>query len=483
MTENDRKTDVEPTVKPVCFVAMPFGSKPPPGADTPLVDFDAIYRVMADAITSAGLEAIRADFESGGGFIHGAMFERLLLAEYVIADLSFANPNVAYEVGVRHGASSGATILVCAQGEMLSGLPFDFAPFRILSYTLGSDGTLSDEAAGQLKTDLESRLHMARTGQLPVDNPIMQVTEFVPAARIDHQKTDTFLHRMRYASEVGKRVSDALQSTEDPVAQLQSIENEILAGPDTVVQLHTALMAVYLGYRERKAYGEMVSLYQRLPSELKNKPVTREQLALACNRLAEQSAKQGDDTQAQRYRRKALDAVESIPDAQRTSETFGIIGRVYKGHYDAERRAGNATKAEAMLRKAIESYEAGVRDDPRDYYPGVNAVTLRLVRGTTEDLEFLRDFIPVVRFAVERAPVSDDNMERYWQVATRLELATAARDWDAAQDLLIDLLAIDAHGWMRETTVGNLEIQKAAFHDDPVAVERLKATIEELGDT
>ncbi|MEJ2452870.1 MAG: TRAFs-binding domain-containing protein [Candidatus Thiodiazotropha sp.] len=483
MIENDRKTDVETTVKPVCFVAMPFGRKPPPGADTPLVDFDAIYRVMADAITSAGLEAIRADFESGGGFIHGAMFERLLLAEYVIADLTFANPNVAYEVGVRHGASSGATILVCAQGEMLSGLPFDFAPFRVLPYNLGNDGRLSDEVADQLKTDLESRLHLARTGQLPVDNPIMQVTEFVPAARIDHQKTDTFLHRMRYASEVGERVSDALQSTEDPVAQLQSIENEILAGPDTVVQLHTALMAVYLGYRERKAYGEMVSLYGRLPSELKNKPVTKEQLALAYNRLAEQSAKQGDDTQAQRYRRKALDAVESIPDDQRTSETFGIIGRVYKGHYDAERRAGNATKAEAMLRKAIESYEAGVRDDPRDYYPGVNAVTLRLVRGTTEDLDFLQGFIPVVRFAVERAPVSDDSMEQYWQIATRLELATAARDWDAARDFLVDLLVIDAHGWMRETTVGNLEIQKAAFHDDPVAVERLNATIEELGDT
>ncbi len=481
IVRNNRETDVETTVNPVCFVAMPFGRKPPPGARTPLVDFDAIYRVMADAIGAAGLEAIRADFESGGGFIHGAMFERLLLAEYVIADLTFANPNVAYEVGVRHGASAGATILVCAQGELLTGLPFDFAPFRVLPYSLGSDGVLTEEAASQLKIDLESRLHLARTGQLPVDNPIMQVTEFVPATRVDHQKTDTFLHRMRYASEIGKRVADALQSADDPIAQLVSIENEVLAGPDTVVQLHTALMALYLGYRERKAYREMVSLYERLPNELKNKPVAKEQLALAYNRLAEQSAKQGDDAQAQRYRRYALDAVESIPDAQRTSETFGIIGRVYKGHYDAERRAGNATKAEAMLRRAIESYEAGVRDDPRDYYPGVNAVTLRLVRGSADDLEFLKDFIPVVRFAVERAPASNDDMERYWQVATKLELATAAKDWGTAQDLLLDLLAISAHDWMRETTIGNLEIQKAAFHGDPVAVERLNATIKEIG--
>jgi tetratricopeptide (TPR) repeat protein len=473
---------VEPKVKPVCFVAMPFGRKPPPGETSPLVDFDAIYGVMAQAISAAGLEAVRADFESAGGFIHGAMFERLLLAEYVIADLTFANPNVAYEVGVRHGASSGATILVCAQEKSLKNLPFDFAPFRLLPYGLNEDGTLSDEAADQLKSDLESRLRMAREGTLPIDNPIMQVTSFIPMSQVDHQKTDTFLHRMRYASDVSKRVSDALLDVDDPVPILRAIEEEVLAGPDTVVQLHTALMAVFLGYREKKAYQEMVSLYERLPEELKSKPVANEQLALAYNRLAEASAKAGDGAQAERNRRYALEAVEAIPAAQRTSETFGIIGRVYKGHYDAERNAGNEIKAQAMLRRAIESYEAGVREDPRDFYPGVNAVTLRLVRGTDEDLEFLKHFIPVVRFAVERAAESDDDMERYWQIATKLELATAAKDWGAAQDLLIDLLAISAQEWMWETTVGNLKIQQGAFASDQEAVNQLELIIREIAD-
>ena len=30
--------------KPMCFVAMPFGKKSPPGKFKPLIDFDKIYK-------------------------------------------------------------------------------------------------------------------------------------------------------------------------------------------------------------------------------------------------------------------------------------------------------------------------------------------------------------------------------------------------------------------------------------------------------
>jgi hypothetical protein len=53
------------------------------------------------------------------------MLERLIVAEYVIADLTLANPNVMYEVGVRHGASPQATLLLCAQ-PLVGKLPLDF---------------------------------------------------------------------------------------------------------------------------------------------------------------------------------------------------------------------------------------------------------------------------------------------------------------------------------------------------------------------
>jgi hypothetical protein len=86
---------------PLCFVLMPFGKKPT--SDGRLVDFDAVYRqLIHPAICAAGLQALRADEEQVGGVIHKAMFERLILCEFAVADLTSANANVFYELGLRH---------------------------------------------------------------------------------------------------------------------------------------------------------------------------------------------------------------------------------------------------------------------------------------------------------------------------------------------------------------------------------------------
>jgi tetratricopeptide (TPR) repeat protein len=466
----------------MCFIAMPFGKKAPLGKDKPVIDFDKIHEVIHDAVEGAGLESKRADFEESGGFIHKAMFERLLLAEYVVADLTFANPNVTYEIGVRHGANAGMTLLICGRGESLDQLPFDFAPLRALPYDLDENGVLSQAAAATLSAELGKRLRLARSGELPSDNPIMQITAYGSSARVEHQKTDLFLHRIEFASDIGTQVAEAIQNpdTDEAIKTLVSLEDEVCAGPDTVAQLHTALLSIYLAYREKKAYDRMTALFERLPTELKRTQVAREQLALALNRLAEHSAKDGDRDQATRYRNKAIATIEEISEDERSSETFGILGRIYKGHFDAESNRGNEDMAQAMLRRAIDSYEAGFRQDPRDYYPGVNAVTLRLRRGDKSDFEALQKLIPVVRFAVERAPKPKDDMERYWQCATKLQLASADRDWTAAQDLSIDLIGIPAHDWMRETTVENFKIQREALQDDPKAVAQLDKLIGKL---
>ena len=85
---------------------MPFGVKPDGRGGS--VDFDAVYRdLLAPGVRDAGLDPLRADQELVGGLIHKPMFERLVLADYAVADLTTANANVFYELGVRH--ASGRT--------------------------------------------------------------------------------------------------------------------------------------------------------------------------------------------------------------------------------------------------------------------------------------------------------------------------------------------------------------------------------------
>ena len=90
--------------RPLCFVLMPFGVKKDPSGG-PDIDFDRIYEdAIRPGIEAAGMEPIRADEERTGGIIHQAMFERLLLCDFAVADMTTANANVFYELGVRHAA-------------------------------------------------------------------------------------------------------------------------------------------------------------------------------------------------------------------------------------------------------------------------------------------------------------------------------------------------------------------------------------------
>lgn len=470
------------TLRPMCFIAMPFGKRAPVGKKKPLIDFNRIHSYIAAAVEAAGLEPIRADFEPGGGFIHKPMLERLLVAEYVIADLTLSNPNVMYEVGLRHGASARATLLLCGEA-FLSGLPFDVRPLRVLSYGLTKLGAITKSAGEQLQASLKERLDLARSGQLPVDNPIMQVTSWKPSGNVEHSKTDVFLQRLQFTGKLGERIQAAvaLPDKVKAISDLSAIEAEVVDLPNEISEVHTVLLGVFLGYREKKAYDKMTALFERFPKELKQTAVSLEQLALALNRLAEQASSGGDSEKAEGLRRRALQALDQIAPDSVTSETYGIRGRIYKGWHDAlASLPDRQDQARATLQQAINTYEQGFRADLRDYYPGINAVTLRLLRGTPADADALRVLIPVVRYSVAAAPQPENTEERYWQNATKLELATAAGDWMKAKEHLTDLLGLDVQSWMRETTAENLKRQQKAFGDNTTAVAELQSLINAL---
>lgn len=479
-------TDLVPP-RPLCFIASPFGTKASPTQPGSVVHFDEVWRGLKPILTAAGLEPVRADEELIGGFIHRPMYERLVVAEYVVADLTFSNANVAYEVGIRHGASHGTTLLICA-AKHIPQLPFDLKGMRVIPYEVQDDGSLTPPAIEALGKAITERIAAIHRGELPLDNPIVQVTGLGPGSPTSHEKTDVFLLRMRYVSTVTERISDAiaLQDTAQAVAQLDAVRAEVLQTPGVVAQLHTVLLALFLGYREKESYAQMVSMYSSFPPELQRTPVAREQLAFAYNRLAEAAAKKGDKAEATKLRAKALEVVQKIPAEERSSETFGILGRIHKGLSDAEDKEGNKAAAQAALSQAIRQYEEGFQLDPRDYYPGVNAVTLRIARGRPEDAAELKHLLPVVRFAVKRAPKPSSlrPAEAYWQEATKLELACAERDWEAAPRHVEALLSLKAEPWMQPwmygTTLGNLEKQRKARAGEPDTVQHLEEAIQAL---
>jgi len=81
------------------FVAMPFGNKP--GPDGEPVDFNRVYHeLIRPALEAANLSPLRADKEERAGDIRTDMFQELLLADLVVADLTIDNPNVWYALGV-----------------------------------------------------------------------------------------------------------------------------------------------------------------------------------------------------------------------------------------------------------------------------------------------------------------------------------------------------------------------------------------------
>lgn len=95
--------------KPTCFAIMPFGQKV---VGNFKFDFEAIWRdIIEEAGERAGFRIIRAD-QGDEGMISPAMFRDLFEADAAIVDVTYANPNVYYELGIRHGLCPHGTVLI-----------------------------------------------------------------------------------------------------------------------------------------------------------------------------------------------------------------------------------------------------------------------------------------------------------------------------------------------------------------------------------
>jgi len=428
-----------------CFVDMPFGRKTDPKSGVE-IDFDRIYQEgIEPAVTAAGLQCIRGDREDSGGIILTAMFARLLMAEFVIADLTSANPNVFYELGVRHAARPYTTIPIFAT---IGAPPFDVGMVRAIPYEL-SQGKLTAVAAQSLRQALIARIRAALASPVAQDSPLFQLFDGFPGITMSHELTDVFRDRVAYSEDFRRKLAAArsLEPAEEARRALREIES--ILGDITTAE-RGVVIDLLLSYRAVEDMDAMIALIERMAGEVRDAALTRQQWAFALNRRN----RPGD-------RDDAIAILEQLRREQGDSaETLGILGRIYKDRY----RAAGQPEAAAWLDEAIASYTRGFEVEPLDFYPGVNALTLLLLKAGDEAEGEIRRLAPLVTFAAVRRGGEKSN--DYWTVATMLELACLNRDAAMAQRCLPRALMLAQKAgepWMLKTTADNLALMAARW--------------------
>lgn len=418
---------------PLCVVAMPRG-RHHDAAGGP-VDLDAVFTdIVVPAVERAGMAVVRADTATGHEPGDVPVDPRLILCDHAVADLSTADPMICYQVGVRQGRRPDSTVLVYAEGRRP---PIEAQGPRVVSYRL-TDGVPADPGPAIEAIAAALTANERNPGPQATDAAFFELVDGPVRSDISRTKTDVFRDRVRYAEDVKQRLADARGQGADAVRR---IDGE-LGDPSRVEG--PVLIDLMLSYRAVSAWSEVVGLVDRMPPALARSVMVREQRALALNRV-------GRSEEAEVTLRALL--------AERggSSETWALLGRVYKDRWQAAVDAGDPG-APAVLGQAIDAYLAGFEADWRDAYPGINAVTLmELADPPDERREAL---LPVVRYGVERRLAQ--GVPDYWDHATLVELAVLARDERAARVSLERALDCVREPWEPESTARNLALVAAS---------------------
>lgn len=455
------QTAADGSNRPLIFVAMPFGKKRDPQTSV-TIDFDAIYRNgIQPAIAGLDVDMIRADEERGGGVVHVPMFERLLVAEIAIVDVTIENANVFYELGVRHTARPQSTIVIRARGAQM---PFDIKLIRAVTYEL-EEGVLSDASATALQRALRDRLAEALRETLDdrVDSPVFQMIPSLTRVSLDQAVCETFRQRARQTNELRDRLAVArYMDAQAAIDEIRSIEHRL--GEITSLNAECAI-DVLLSYRDVHAWDEMIGLVDRFPEGLARNVKVREQYGLALNRR-----NRGAD------RHKALAVLTAVvKECGDNPETCGLIGRLYKDSYKESGEAGDRLQARGNLQTAISWYRRGFNADPRDVFPGINLALLLVLEGSEASLKELARVAAVLSFALARQQALNSN--DYWTLATVLVAALLDNDWDTADRALGLAFAAQPTLMQLQTTHNDLQLisRAAPPHIDAVKLEGLCA--------
>jgi hypothetical protein len=379
-----------------------------------VLDLDKTYtNIIKPAAEDAGLECVRADEIKHSGIIDVPMYEQLLTADVVVADLSTSNCNACYELGVRHALKPYATIVIA---ESQFKYPFDVSHIAIRSYTHLGTGIDYDEVVSFRKKLTDAITSIA--SQPSNDSPVYQFL------RIKPPHLDTAL--------------DDAPTIAPPVA---AVSKQTVS--DLMTQVDTAFDA--------KDFTTAKDVLKVVKALLPTDSYIIQKLALA-------TYKSEDPTpvEALNEARKVLSKLD--PKSSNDSETLGLWGAIHK-------RLWELTQDPTQLTEAIFGYEKGFYLKS-DYYNGINLAYLLNVRAAlagAKVADSVADFVLAQRTRAtvismcqtlldtekdRRKPLPD----HYWIAATLGEALFGLGRQADANTVLEKAYSEADHGWCADTT-------------------------------
>ena len=321
-----------------CFVIQGFGKKTD-FTDGRVLDLDASYAVIKEAVEAVGYDCLRADEIVHSGTIDQPMYEQLLRADLVIADLSTQNINAAFELGVRYGLRPRATIIVAEDGFKQA---FDVSHLMIRRYKhLGED--IGRKEAARFQKALQDAIAEIAAGDR-VDSPVY-----------------TFLSQLQPPRECAtpeQTVADVAPDAPAPA--------ELAAESRTAHESQTAkvLLEVALAWIAAGQPSDFVGATELLEIVRERRPYDHfviHQLALATYRSQQPTA-----LDALKAARDILISLQ--PATTNDPETLGLWGAIHRQLWDLERRP-------EQLSESIIAYSRGFALK-QDYNNGINLAML-----------------------------------------------------------------------------------------------------------
>lgn len=422
----------------LCFVIQGFGEKTD-FATGKKFNLDASYRVIKQAVEAADMRCVRADEVQHSGTIDTPMYENLLRADLVIADLSTSNVNAFFELGVRYGLRPRATIIVAEEGMKK---PFDVSHVTFFPYKhLGEDVGAAE--ADRIRKELKE-LILAIADGVKHDSPVY-----------------TFLPKLSPPSEVGV---------------FQSLAQKVgLASPAAPTgPLEMSAQVLMNQAREAMNAGNFDLAQQLLEAAEKIRPeddYIKQQRALATYKGSKPDLKTALE--------KAREILKDLrPDISNDPETLGLWGAVHK-------RLWEETGERAALDASVDAYERGYYLKS-DYYNGINLAfvlnqrAVECLKGGGQLAESVADFVFARRVRTSVLRICGDMLaanrvpdsEKYWVLATAWEAAAGLDDPAATQQWKDKAEAAATADWMKATTAAQIRKIGALLAQSPL--QRLK---------